>query len=342
MKVLDLHQGGEFNSFLEELYYLQGLLEHPELELEDNDSVLNKFLAAQFQFENICYDYEKKISSNIDEIKLINLKTGLIQIVRISRGEIKQKEEALEMLTDVINLISNFQKYLSDTDNFSNSGLRVLDIKPKGNATLVKNNKEETPNIQSLFSAAKEHPTMKRIFISYNHNDVEFAKRLHEDLLKHKIEVIRDQSNMQGGESIEKFIKDSIRDTDKTISIVSSNSLASAWVALETIHTFHNEDGSNSKFIGCAIDHDFFTEDFDDKIFEQIQERIDKISAKIKKRMDQDRDQRDLSSLFTRNKNLLNNLDLILQRLKEYLTLDFREKTYNESLEKLVKSIQDK
>ncbi len=340
MKILDINQGDEFKDFLERLNFLQRILEQPELELEDNESVLEKFESAKNHFENICLSFEKRVSSRIDEIKITSLKTELHKIGRISQGKVRRTDEALDMVSDVINSILDFQRYLVDPFNFSSTGLRKLDIKPKDNATIVPNKNDDPPNIQSFYSPVKEHPKMKRVFISYNHKDVKIAERLHEDLLKHKIDVIRDQSNMLGGESIDTFIKDSIRNTDKTVSIVSSNSLPSAWVALETIHTFHNEDGSNSKFIGCAIDHDFFEEDFDDKLYQKIEDRIDKLSVKINKRLDQGRDQRDLSNELTRNKNLLSNVDLILQRLKEYLTLDFREKTYKESLEKLVKSIQ--
>ena len=69
-------------------------------------------------------------------------------------------------------------------------------------------------------------------------------------------------------------------------------------------------------------------------------EKIKKINLQIKKRLDGGVGQEDLSGELSRVRDLRHNLPKIFKRLKEHLTLDFRKESYEESLEKLLKSIR--
>jgi hypothetical protein len=339
MKTININQGDEFKDLLERLNYLQKILEQSDFDLEDNETMFERFELVENHFEKICYSFEKRVASRIDEIKITSLKTELHKLGRISQGKVTRADEALDMVTDVINSIFDFQKYLVDPFNFSSAGLRKLDIRPQDNATMITYNPDEPFNIQPLFTPVKEHPKMKNVFISYNHKDVDFAEKLHEDLKKNNIQVIRDKSKMLGGKSIEGFIKESVQNTDKTIFIVSENSLLSAWVGTEIVRSLFLEEQFKTKLIACAINQDFFEEDYLDKLVKILVEKIEKKKVQIISRLEGNIGQEDLSGELSRLNDLRHNLPKIFRRLKEHLTLDFGEEQYEESLEKLLKSI---
>ena len=79
---------------------------------------------------------------------------------------------------------------------------------------------------------------MKKVFISYSTKDKETATKVKAALEQHGIEVKIDRESMRAGGNIRDFIDNSIRETDVTLSIVSENSLASDWVAFESVESF--------------------------------------------------------------------------------------------------------
>ncbi len=106
-------------------------------------------------------------------------------------------------------------------------------------------------------------PPDPKVFISYNHSNSETAKKIQEVLQKAEIDVIIDKDNMLAGDSIKEFIENSIRDSTVTLSLVSNESLKSAWVAMETIDTFfHERYMKHRKFIACYLDDDFFQAEY--------------------------------------------------------------------------------
>jgi hypothetical protein len=64
--------------------------------------------------------------------------------------------------------------------------------------------------------------------------------------------VSLDVDTMEPGERIQDFIERSIRDSDVVVSIVSTRSLLSRWVAVETINTFHRRKWDGKLFIGAC------------------------------------------------------------------------------------------
>jgi len=74
-----------------------------------------------------------------------------------------------------------------------------------------------------------------KIFVSYNHKDQRIALKISDKLAEEGFEVIIDADDMKTGQDIEQFILQSIRESNATISLISTNSLMSAWVTLETI-----------------------------------------------------------------------------------------------------------
>lgn len=179
------------------------------------------------------------------------------------------------------------------------------------------------------------------VFISYNHGDSKVADKLKEALEKNGIVVRIDKAVMEAGASIQGFIESSIRETDVTLSIVSNRSLLSAWVALETIGTFHHEKFANTKkFIACYIDDDFFRPEFRLNATKQIDSKIKEIDELIPEHMALTIDTNDLNGQKTRLFRLRNDLGDILDRLRGSLCVDIREDKFDEGVEQIVRAIK--
>jgi hypothetical protein len=187
---------------------------------------------------------------------------------------------------------------------------------------------------------AKVAPTA---FISYSHDDSEVADKLKAALEKNGIVVRIDEAVMKAGANIQKFIENSIRETDVTLSIISNRSLLSAWVALESIYTFsHEKLEGNKKFIACYIDNDFFRKGFRTKATKKIDVEIEKIDKFIPKYNAQKIDTIDLNSQKSRLYDLRNNLGRILERLRNSRCEDIREGKFDISVAKIVSEIKGK
>src|SRR5437867_4007371 len=139
--------------------------------------------------------------------------------------------------------------------------------------------------------------SVKKAFISYSHEDRLVAEKLKSALENRGILVTIDNPTMRPGIGIQECIESSIRDTDVTLSIVSNQSLLSAWVAVETVTVLYSESLRHGKrFIACYIDTDFFNHDFRLKATEQIDSRIDEIERNIPKYIEKKLDTSDLNS----------------------------------------------
>jgi uncharacterized protein YjbI with pentapeptide repeats len=70
-------------------------------------------------------------------------------------------------------------------------------------------------------------------FISYNHNDEEFAKRLHSRMLQEKLRVWYAPEDIKGGQRIFDQVDRAIHVQDKLLLVLSDASMRSAWVETE-------------------------------------------------------------------------------------------------------------
>jgi hypothetical protein len=70
-------------------------------------------------------------------------------------------------------------------------------------------------------------------FISYNHQDADFARRLHSRLREEHIRVWFAPENIKGGEKLEEQIDRAIQIHDKLLIVLSESSLQSEWVMTE-------------------------------------------------------------------------------------------------------------
>ena len=202
---------------------------------------------------------------------------------------------------------------------------------------------EPSTNTRTSFTPepADAVSSVTKVFISYNHNDMDVANKLKDKLKAENINVVIDSERMQAGEDIKEFIEKCIRETSATISLISKNSLLSAWVAMESINTYkHEQTNGGKKFIACYINDDFFKRNFTDDALDFIEGEIKEIQSLITARMEKNRSIRDLQNELSRLSELRNNMDEIIRHLRESLCIDIREGSMENNFQKILQAIQ--
>jgi hypothetical protein len=198
-------------------------------------------------------------------------------------------------------------------------------------------------NSEKSFAPAqpeKNTTKTKSVFISYNHHDIEIANKLKDKLTAANINVVIDSKSMGAGEDIKEFIEKCVRETGATISLISTNSLLSAWVAMESINTFyHEKTDTTKKFIACFITDDFFKRDFTDQALDHVDGEIKQIQELVTTRMQKNRSIRDLQNELTRMTELRNNMDEIIRRLRESLCVDIRDEKLESNFNKITDAV---
>ena len=105
-----------------------------------------------------------------------------------------------------------------------------------------------------MASSVETKSGFPKVFISYNHNDQLVAFKIKDRLVNTGLEVTIDARELIAGGNISDFIIDSIQKTDVTLSLVSTNSLMSSWVAMETLWSTNEETLHGRVFMPCNID----------------------------------------------------------------------------------------
>ena len=194
--------------------------------------------------------------------------------------------------------------------------------------------------IRPADNAIAPRPSKPRVFISYSHDDTATALRLKALLRQHKLEVLIDTESMAPGEQITDFIDRSIRDCDVIVSLISSRSLISPWVASEAIAgEARNRWGREVVLIACYLDDDWLRPEFRLECTRQIDERLRRIEELLAEYAAKKIDPGDLNEEQLRLYNLRNNLGAILARLKNSLSLDMREDEFDASGKRLVTTV---
>jgi hypothetical protein len=157
------------------------------------------------------------------------------------------------------------------------------------------------------------------------------------------IEVVLDIDSMPAGEHIADFIHRSIRDSDAVVSVISSRSLLSAWVASETIGSMNrNKWGDNVTLIACYQDDEWFQPEFRLQCTQKIDDRLKRIEELIPEYAAKKLDSTDLNEEKSRLYDLRNNLGTILAAFKDSLCLDIRDAQFDDSGRRLVAAIRSR
>lgn len=175
-----------------------------------------------------------------------------------------------------------------------------------------------------------------RVFISYNHKDSIEANKIKNHLVELGVKVIIDSEALSAGMDIESFIKESILNSDLTLSIVSKNSLMSSWVSMETIESFNKETSSRIKFLPVVLDNSFFERKFTGDAIDSIDKELTEIVDILKVRFERKTGFADLYGEFKRYLALRNNIDEIVRRLRESLSVDISQQQYEVGFQKIV------
>lgn len=185
-------------------------------------------------------------------------------------------------------------------------------------------------------------PTKRRsVFISYHHSEIELANRIRETLMANDVNVVIDVVNVKPGEHFDDFIANGIRETDVTLSIISSESLLSSWVVIETMLSFYQtERKDGKKYIAVYTDEKFRDSAFRKKATRKIDKKIAEIDKILRQHAELKIDTVDLDGEKTRLYKLRKNLGEVLERLRHSLALDVRQEKYEKSLSLIVKEIR--
>ncbi|WP_121353717.1 toll/interleukin-1 receptor domain-containing protein [Flavisolibacter nicotianae] len=179
------------------------------------------------------------------------------------------------------------------------------------------------------------------VFISYNHGNAAEAMQVRNELVKNGIKTIIDTESMPAGYAIEKFIAESIQQSQVILSIVSEESILSGWVATETINTFFLQlFDTDKKFIACYLDESFLKDDFPEKAYAAIDAKLEAINQKIDAGNRIMVNRSDLTDQKDRLFKLRQNLADILRRLKASKCIDIRGEKFRENVPPLVKEIK--
>ena len=180
-----------------------------------------------------------------------------------------------------------------------------------------------------------------RIFLSYNHNDLDTACNLKNAIEERGFTVRIDSETMKPGSDIRSFILESIRQTDVTLCIISESSLLSGWVSVESLIALMDEELHNRRqFIACYLDDQFFAPEFRLKATELIDAKIESIDKLFPQYSEKHLDTTELNNDKARLIDLRNNLGKILKRIKESLSLDIRPSEFNRSIERIAELLQ--
>lgn len=127
----------------------------------------------------------------------------------------------LDEVFDILRKIAH-QKTASLTSTLQNQGLMIDVNKRESHSKTVSPPEAQSQNAQTL-----------SCFISYSHEDEEFARRLHSKMQTGGLRVWFAPEEMKGGEKLHEQIFSAIQGHDKLLLILSEKSIASEWVATE-------------------------------------------------------------------------------------------------------------
>ncbi|GEM_PF-3547536 len=178
-----------------------------------------------------------------------------------------------------------------------------------------------------------------KVFISYNHKDQEVALKIKDRLERAGIEVIIDVEAMATGENIEGFIKKCIKESGITLSLISANSLMSAWVAMETIWSSYDETLRGRYFMPCNIDNSIFERSFPDRSLDVLDQQIKEIDNTIQIRLQKGRGIEDITNERTRINHLKVELPSIIGRLKNSLCVNLSDSQFDTGMVKVISDI---
>lgn len=182
-------------------------------------------------------------------------------------------------------------------------------------------------------------PVQRKVFISYNSDNIAVARQVRTYLEGNNIDVIIDEDDLDAGMSLMGFIQESIKNSDAVVSIVSAKSLQSGWVGHESVASMYAVWLADKKFIPVRLDNVVFDIDFQIVAQESLLKEIKELKAKVVKLEKLGGDARAFRDDLDRMTELKNNLGKIIQRLKSVRMEDINDPNFETGMHKVLESI---
>lgn len=239
----------------------------------------------------------------------------------------------------------NFNLGLIDFSEWGRVQARVnfaaLEMAGKANPSASSSAGGGTAPAGSPAPAAEQPPAGKpTVFISYNHNDKEFANRIVEFLAKKGIKVSIDAKEMAPGQPIEEFIVDQVRKHGFVLSLVSKNSLRSGWVGLESNLALFARLLKETKFIPVMIDDAVFDDNFFFEVAEELSAKIADMDTKIERAKKAGLGYGQFENTRERTVEHRQNLSKIIEHFQGVLVVDISGDNFDANMDKVAAAIK--
>ena len=202
---------------------------------------------------------------------------------------------------------------------------------------------DSTPRPASVQPQSKDsvRPS-KKVFVSYSHDDESFVKKVVARLESAAVNVTVDYRTLCLGGSIEEFIRKAVKGTERTILVVSENSISSPWVMAEFLETIlYEQFTSSSRIIPIHLDKAVFDPDLPIDVDKELTTKIGEVDDRIRKALDRKMDLEPFVGVRDRLRNLQFNVGKAVQRLTSVLSGDFSDPTlFERGLDDLLSALE--
>lgn len=211
----------------------------------------------------------------------------------------------------------------------------------KGNPKPVEIKNQESENIkqQPLEPKSPKQGSVD-VFISYNSKDRSIANHIRDYLRLHNFTVTIDHEAVKAAEDIKSFIQNQMKKKGFILSLVSSNSLRSGWVGMESNLAFYSDLFETRQFIPVTIDAAFRENGFVIKEVKNLDAQLEEIYKEIEERRTLRIPIEDLKDEEGRLTELRNNLPKIVQRLKAINTIDINGDNFDRGMHAVVDAMR--
>ena len=224
-------------------------------------------------------------------------------------------------------------------------GIFVLNIFIFGVMFVYLRNPGKPSIIAPFLGATLQVPGDKAsVFISYADEDIAIAERIASTLKGADIFVVIDKEQLRAGQNKADFVKEAVKLTNYTLSIVSEHSLKSTWVALKNDLSLQFENFSEKdQFITCALDRKFKEAGYITDCIREINERIEQKQEEQKERLALNSllSTEDLDTEINALKRLIKSLPTLITRLQTHFTVFIDEQQADLGLEQVIERVKE-
>lgn len=290
---------------------------------------LNEFNVRIVLFSDLTNEYSiVQMNSNSNQDLSLNFFFDIAIPIISSLTKDYEKTEFVLVRNEKYKQKFEIPKYLESNLKFHKRALHKI------------NNPIATQHESFTYLFKTENPMNNDVFVSYNHNDASCVDTVKCFLRKHNVSLIIDSEDLPIGGSIPQFIKSSVKNTNITLSFISTKSVESVWVALESAYTLQLSEFSDKRFITCLLDDEIFNPQYKIEIVHYVDEKIKQYQNLINISLDKNIGIEDYAEDLSRYKNLRDNIDKIINYIKTHLAVDFTKGITETELNKLLNVIK--